>query len=795
MKPHAELYRSLEFDKIVAHLKQFALSPMGRELCDRLPYFTEIPAMEQALDETLELREALEHDDPFPLSDVHDLREAFRNAEVKGNYLSPESLVRVAQTLRTGARVRGYLKERQDNYPRLWKHAEELSDQRDLVRETNRAIDFETFEVKDSASPKLKAIRREIVQTEAKCRRVVEELFKKYSKQGLLQEDVITLREGRLVLPVKLGSKSSIPGLVHGHSASGSTLFVEPFEAVELNNHVSRLRGEETQEIERILRELTSQIRQRLPELQGDLTVLAALDFIHAKARFALELGCERPRVTPQRVVEIIQGRHPLLMLREGGSERVVPLDLKIGDGFRILVVTGPNTGGKTVALKTVGLLTLMTHSGLLIPAHPDSTIGAFDTIFTDIGDLQSIEQDLSTYSSHIKRLREVLERADAASLVLIDELGAGTDPEEGAALATAILERLKSMGCATLVTTHLGALKVFAHEAEGVENGSMEFDVQTLQPRYRFRPGMPGSSYALEIAQRLGIPDEVLHRARVWMGTAKGNMEKLLLEVQEKMQEYTQLKNELEVEKARLDGLMKLYRERAEAIKKEERTLKEKALHDAQEIVRQANAAVEQAIREIREAQASREAIAAARRKLEAQRTKIAEELQNIDVPETQPEDRPPPEPRVGLRVVWKPHNSEGTIVGEADASGKVLLQIGNFKFRVPVEELYEASGEADAPDKRRGQVRVQVDAKSDTLPEIDVRGRRLDEAVSEVDKFLDDAVLAGWREVRIIHGKGTGALRKGISDFLQDHPRVKNKRFGAWNEGDVGVTMVELS
>ena len=793
MNDLAELYRLLEFDKVLNWVRAYLSCEMAGEYFERLQPMQEPAGVQGALDETAELQDLLQHDDPFPLQTYYDVRKELEAARIEGHFLSAEALVRVARTLQVAAKVRAYLARRHESHPALWRRAEPVVELKEVTRAVAETIDFDTLEVRDGASPKLARVRKEIHRAEQNARKVLERLFKKYAQQGYLQENLLTLREGHMVLPVKLEYKGRVPGLVVDQSSTGSTLFVEPFECVEIHNEMRRLRAEEAQEVERILRGLTDQVRAHAPSIAQNLEALAYLDAVHAKARFAVEFGCHKPALSAERVLELRNGRHPILLKRVGAPEGVTPLNLKIGDAFHTLVITGPNAGGKTVALKTVGLLCLMTQCGLLIPADPDSRIPLFGEMFVDIGDFQSIEQDLSTFTSHMSRIKAILDRADARSLVLVDEIGVGTDPEEGAALAQAFLEELTRRGAITIVTTHHGTLKEFAYHTEGVENGSMDFDVETLQPTYRFRLGIPGSSYAIEIARRLGISEAFLKRSRELVGEEKGRLEQLILELERRISEAQKLNEKLKLEKTRLQGLANLYKERYEKLQREEKSLKEKAVAEAQQLLADANARLEKAVKEIREQQASQEAIRRARQVVaeeKARLAEVAEQVREEEVPESGALTHVEP----GMVVYWGKHRSHGTVLAEPDGSGKVLIQVEQFKFRVPLAELSPARETAAKPKARRGAVNVRTAPKSDLLPELHVRGQTLDEAIANTDKFLDDALLAGWSQVRIIHGKGTGTLRKGLTEFLQKHPRVKSTRLGAWNEGDLGVTVVEL-
>lgn len=788
-----ELYNLLEFRKIISHMKQLAISELAKEHFDEMVFMRKKQIAERALNEVCELRAVLEQDAPFPLNQYWDIREALAKANIEGNYLNGEALVKIAQTLNTSSRVRSYLQQRKVPYPHLWFHVEKISNLKGTEQEIKRTIDYETFEVKDCASARLAQVRKAISRTQQNARKAIDRLFKAYAHKGYLQDELVTLRDGRLVLPVKLEHKGRVRGLVHDHSASGATLFIEPFESVEINNEIRRLKIEEAREVERILRNLTDLVRTEIDAIRQNLRILSQMDFIQAKARFSQQLGCAKPSLNEDNLLDIQNGRHPLLLLREGGWEKIVPLNLKIGHDFNTLVITGPNAGGKTVALKTVGLFCLMIQSGIPIPAGPDSQIPIFENIFADIGDFQSIEQDLSTFTSHMEKIKKILQHAGGKSLVLVDEIGVGTDPDEGSAIAVAFLEELNQRKALTIVTTHHGALKEFAYETEGVENGSMDFDVETLQPTYRFRVGVPGSSYAIEIAKRSGIAEKLLSRCRELVGVEKGKLESLIFELEKKVLESEKLTAELTIERTRLQGLANLYKERYEALKKKEKSLKEKAIEEAQAILQQTNANVEKAIREIREKQASQEAIKRAKQLIADEKTRIAKAGAELTETEPSPDRTPLKEVQVGAEVYWKKHNSHGIVRSDVDATGKVLIQVDNFKFRVPLAELQDGQ-ERTPPPRRRASIHIETSPKSDLLPEIDLRGQTLEEAITNTDKFLDDAVLAGWNQVRIIHGKGTGVLRKGLTEFLGKHPRVKSKKMGAWHEGDIGVTVVEL-
>lgn len=793
MTPSSEIVQLLEFDKIAAALRERATSALGRERLDAIEFSHDRKVVQRRLDEVTELRQLLDSDEGFPLDQVWDLRPALRRASAPGTYLGPEELLQISQTVACARRVRRYLGERRDRSPALWDWANRLQSFHDIEVQVENAIDPSTFEVKSGASTKLRRIRSRIVDTEEEMRHRLSSMVKALSGKDVLQEEVVTLREGRFVLPVRSEHRNRVPGLIHDQSATGQTLFVEPFEAVELNNRLRQLRAEERQEIVRILTALTDLVRAHAEGLQVDVEVLGELDAIYAKALLSRDLQAAAPSLSQKGELELIDARHPLLLLRHEKRDAVVPLNMRLPPDIRTLVITGPNAGGKTVALKAVGLLVLMTQCGLHIPASPDSTLPLMQALFADIGDTQSIEQDLSTFTSHMQRIRRILLEATASSLVLIDEIGAGTDPKEGAALAVAVLEELTRRGCKTVVTTHLGELKAFANDTPGVENGSMEFDAETLEPTYRFRLGLPGSSYAFEIARRQGLPDTVIDRGRELLGEERGRLDRLIAEFEQKSQEIDRRLSELRSEHERLRRMMQEYEQRLQVVREQQRTARRQAAEEAERILKEANRAVEQAIREIREKSATHEAIKAAKERLTQQRQEVDRILEEETKEEIARAATKPLGPiRLGDSVLWRRQNVEGQVVSAPDSGDRVLVQIGRVKMRVPVSELERIAKE---PAKPAPTFRAQRPPKPDVQPEIDVRGMRVDEALAVVDKFLDDAYLAGWKEVRIIHGKGTGALRQAVGELLDSHPRVAGRRAAAWNEGDLGVTVVEFA
>lgn len=786
------IFETLEFDRIINQLASHANSPQAKENVLSLKPLSDITEINDTLSEVTELRAILDFDDPFPVYGIRDVRVSLKKASLAGNYLATEELIAIAETVTVFRRLSEYFKARHDKYPLLQKTAADLLSFTKIEKEINRCIDFSSVEIRDNASPNLARIRRSILSEQQNIRKKMENLVNSFSKKNYLQENLITIRDGRLVLMIKDEYKRHVKGIIHDQSATGATLFVEPMETMEINNRIRKLILEEKREIEIILRQLTDLIHEQLAEIKQSLAAAAELDFIHAKAQFSSRMDGIQPVLNSDNYLNIINAKHPLLLLRYKSTEKVVPLNISIGKEFNTLIITGPNAGGKTVALKTVGLLSLMVACGLHIPAHSDTEMCTFQNIYADIGDQQSIEDDLSTFSSHIQRLKNIIDHTTGHDLVIIDEIGTGTDPEEGAALAISMLEKLTHIGSINLVSTHLGALKAFAHETARVENGSMEFNAETLQPTYRFRTGLPGSSYAFEISERYGLSREIITRARSLVGAEKSRLENLLVDLDKKITQYQSELEKISIKQQELNTLTADYEQKTADIKSHEKNLKKQAIQESEDILKTANATIELAIKEIKEQQASREAIKSAKAILAEEKHRLNEQKRKMTQEKIQSARTTltPDLITIGQTVFWKSYNQKGKILSDADASNRVLIDTGGVKVKVNINELQLI--EAEKPEKQRVRIRYEYESPAST--ELDLRGMRAEDAETMTDKFIQDAVLAGLEQVQIIHGKGTGALRKVVHELLEKHPHVKNKNLGNWNQGGTGVTIVQL-
>jgi DNA mismatch repair protein MutS2 len=732
------------------------------------------------------MKRLVEAEGELPLEGTHPIAHAVGKARVEGALLEARDLLHIGQTLAAARAVKSAIQKVKADHPLVWEEADRIAVDRVLEFNITQAVD-ENGGIRDSASRELQAIRRSIADRSESVRRRLQAILRSVSEQGYAQDEVVTTREGRHVIPVKAEHKNRVPGFMHSASSSGATVFIEPAETLELNNEIRNLYFEEQREVARILRDLTGQVRAAAEHLLATIQALGEIDALHARARYSIEILGQEPTVSSEAVLRIAQARHPVLLLHHGRAG-TIPLDFEIGSAYRTLIISGPNAGGKSVTLKCVGLLALMVQSGLHVPVAPESVFPVFSSIFVDIGDEQSIESDLSTFSSHLDRLRSVLASAGPGALVLLDEIGSGTDPVEGSAIAAAVLEHLTHSGALTIATTHQGSLKAFAYATEGMENGAMEFNQESLQPTYRFRAGVPGSSYAFALAARHGIPDAVLARARELVGPQQTSLDRLVLDLEESARRSAR---ELEVAHARkveADALAAQYRERVDRLSRELGEMKRKAVDEAERIVAGANAAIERAVREIREQKAGKNVVQAARAAVESLREEIRESKTQLPPPAV---TAVPLGPGSLVTVAGAGGIGELEAVSPDGTSATVLL--GSLRLRIPVAELRPA--ERPEGPRRAAAAGPHFERDEPVSRELDVRGMTGDEALPLVDKFIDDAVLAGLFRVDIIHGKGTGALRKKVADFLSRHPRVRSFHLGEWNEGSTGATVVELN
>lgn len=789
--------RVLEFNKIKDMMKPLALSDAGRELIEKLEPTSDLATAQLWQQETEEASVILTYIGSNPLTSFEDVRPYLRLAQI-GSSLSMKALLAVAAFMRAGRSARAALVTDRDNTPYINSLASGLMSFRQLEEDIDAAIISED-EMSDHASPELYELRRKIRTANDKIRERLNSYIHNPNTQKYLQDFIITVRNGRYVLPVKAECRGAVPGLIHDQSATGATLFIEPMAIVEINNDLKELMGKEKQEIERILASFTQQIAPECDSLRSNLEILAQLDFAFAKAQLSRSMRAVQPKLNNNGYLRIIRGRHPLL-----DPEKVVPSDIWLGAEFTTLVITGPNTGGKTVTLKTVGLFTLMAQAGLQVPADLGTELAVFDSVFADIGDEQSIEQSLSTFSSHMTNIVSILQDMTPDSLVMFDELGAGTDPTEGAALAMAILDTLLKDKVRTMATTHYSELKEYALSHPGVENASVEFNVQTLRPTYRLSIGIPGKSNAFEISRKLGLPEEIIEEASKRLSHDQVRFEDVISNAESQRQiaeRERELAQQARIEMQRLRD--ETDRQRKE-LEKQRESMMRKARDDARRVLQSAQRESEQIISELKKQRAAG-ASGLKEHELAAMRSKLQsglDEVSAINTSASQDESQPLKSVKVGDYVEITHLNTTGTVASLPDARGEVQVQAGALKLKVPLKSLRSAKPPkkeknkwtpALGKDSSKSAASVSVRDRS-VATETDVRGMTLEEAILAVDLYLDNAAMQQLGEVYIIHGKGTGVLRAGIQDHLRHHPHVKSFRLGKYGEGEDGVTVVTL-
>ncbi|MCR5611530.1 MAG: endonuclease MutS2 [Clostridiales bacterium] len=780
-----KVLNTLEFNKIKAELRLKCGCCVSRELADALKPFDEPDDVRAELKLTEEAETHFLRTGTSPVDDYPDMRSALKRVNAV-LHLGCGELLSVAKCLRAIRVCREQLltNDASEKTPGLYNLAGGLMTFSAIEDEINRCILSED-EVFDGASPALSRIRRQMKLANEKVRQKLNDMIHSPTYSKYLQDALVTIRNGRFVVPVKQEYRQNIPGLIHDQSGTGATLFIEPSAVVELGNEYKKLVMEEAAEVERILTELTEMLKPSANDIYQDLMTLGVIDLSFAKAKLAKDMRAVSPKLNSEGRIMIKRGRHPLIP-----REKVVPIDVWLGGDFTTLIVTGPNTGGKTVTLKTIGLFTLMAQAGLFVPADVGTEMAIFENVAADIGDEQSIEQSLSTFSSHMKNIVSILENADDRSLILLDELGAGTDPVEGAALAMSILEELHSRNCRTAATTHYSEIKAFALTHEGMQNASMEFDVDRLAPTYRLFIGIPGKSNAFEISKRLGMSDYIIDRAREFLSTENVDFESVLTSAENEKQKAE--KERLEAENARreLDALRADMREELKKFERDKAEMRLKAKEEARKIVLDAKRELESVVNEIRsmkniDQRAADRAIQKARDAVREKDKELYETAQD----EKAAYGEAPKFVTPGQSVHVVSLDKDGTVIGKAK-NGEVPVQVGIIKLNVKLNDLREIM----AKEQAAGNTKVEYSPESTVGLELDIRGMMVEDAKPVVDRYLDGCRRQGLTEVSIIHGKGTGALRAGIQLYLKNHPRVKAFRNGNYGEGDYGVTVVTV-
>ncbi len=783
--------RVLEFNKILQLLSEGAVCSSTIDRCLNLKPSEDIYEAGMLLEQTTEAESLLLKKGAPPISPLKNAAGAAMRAEA-GGVLSMGDLLSVAHTLRIARELIGYLREDdfEEKYPRLALASAGLCEDKKLEQSIMGSILSEE-EMADEASAELYKIRKQIRSLNNKVRDVLNDMIKSPKYNAVLQDAIVTMRGDRFVIPVKSEHKSAVPGIIHDSSASGATIFVEPMAAVEINNKLRTLLSDEQEEIERILMEFSARVGESADIIKRDFRIIEELDFIFAKGKLSRRMGGSAPKLNSDGIINIKKGRHPLI-----DKSKVVPTDIYLGKDFDTLVVTGPNTGGKTVSLKTLGLLTLMAQAGLHIPADGESDIAVFENVFADIGDEQSIEQSLSTFSAHIVNIIDILKKADYKSLALFDELGAGTDPTEGAALAVAILERTKELGAKTAATTHYSEIKLYALSADRVENAACEFDVESLKPTYKLLIGVPGKSNAFAISKRLGMDEDIIRRAKELVSKDSTRFEDVISSLEDSRRRAERELEGAQAAKAETMAARETALRQQETVEKQKEKILNDARRDAKRIYEQAKKESDRIIREMQELlkssrEDSRKAMEEGRRRLRSGMGKLEEALSE-DVFTAKGSAIDPKKLRIGMEVEVSTMNQNGTVLTLPDKNGNLQIQMGILKVTANVTALREAA----AKKQKGAEVNVGGGGFNTAAvkSEIDLRGMLADEAVMAADKYLDEAAMAHLESVSIIHGKGTGALRSAIHDLLRHHPHVRSYRLGRYGEGETGVTIVEI-
>lgn len=785
---NTKVLKTLEFHKIIEQLKEEAASDLGKNLCAKLTPCTDLHEIKHIQRQTSDALTRIWQKGSVSFSGLHDIGESLKRLEI-GSTLGMGELLRISSLLKVANRIKTFSRrEDSDNKDSLDELFEAIEPLTNLNKEIEKCIISEE-EMADDASYNLKNIRRQMKITNDRIHSQLNNLVNSQSGKTYLQDSLITMRDGRYCVPVKQEHRGNVSGIIHDQSSSGSTLFIEPAAVVELNNKLRELSAKEADEIQIILANLSVLCGEYMEQLKLDLELLPELDFIFAKASLAKKMKATMPDFNDQRYIHIKKGRHPLL-----DQKKVVPIDVHLGSDFTLLIVTGPNTGGKTVSLKTVGLLSLMGQAGLHIPALDGSKLAVFQEIFADIGDEQSIEQSLSTFSAHMVNTVNILENADQDSLVLFDELGAGTDPVEGAALGIAILTFLKNMGTRTMATTHYSELKLFALSTDGVQNASCEFDVETLRPTYRLLLGIPGKSNAFAISEKLGLPKYIIDDAKSHIDAEDEQFEDVLAELERQKKQIEKDKETISVYKSQIASLKRDYEHKTKELNEKKDKILGKAREEALDILKEAKETADAAIKNInkygksgntRELEKSRSAVGSKIKKNQSQSSMKAASPSKVYKPS---------DFKLGTGVKVLSMNLNGTVASLPNADGNLTVKMGILNSKVNIKDL-EIIDEPDikAPGlTRNSSGKIKMNKSMNIKMELNLIGKNVDEALSELDKYLDDAYLAHLPQVYIIHGKGTGILRNAVQNHLKKCKYVKSFRNGEHGEGGAGATVV---
>ncbi|NTU92583.1 MAG: endonuclease MutS2 [Chlorobiaceae bacterium] len=796
MATNSIVLRKLEFDKVAAHAAGFCISPMGRDRLHELEPPAGREETQRELLRVLELKNFLLAACPLPFGHLPDTRNLLVKLEAAEGWLEPVELLDIFSLLQSSVQLRRFMFSSRELYAELNEYTIRLWLEKSIQYSITSAID-EQGRVRDTASDGLAMIRRELDEARSSLRKRMERIVRRCQAEGWLMEETVALKNGRQVLAMRLEYRYRLPGYVQDYSQTGQTVFIEPAETLEISNRIQELEIAERREIERILKELSARVRSELHDVRHNQELMAGFDSLYGRARLAVETSSNLPEVTEGGRLNIVRGYHPwLLISHRETKEKLFPLDMELGSDEQVLVISGPNAGGKSVAMKTVGLLSCMLSHGYLVPCSESSVFPVFSDLFIEIGDEQSIENDLSTFSSHLSAIRHILDRAEPGSLAMIDELCAGTDVEEGGAIARAVIEELLERGVKTIVTTHLGELKVYAHRRDGVVNGAMEFDRAGLVPTFRFMKGLPGNSFAFAMMQRMEFPASVISRAAGFMGHGHAGLEEMIEDLRASVLENRNLSVRLEADRVATDSLRELVEAEKREVQRTRRELKSRALRDLHKEIEQARKELRELLREVKEHPEEPEILRHAKSKMAAMKREATEGEEAL-VRERAQEAAVDRTIRPGDLVRLTDTSTTGEV--ESVQEDVVVVSCGNFRLTTSLMGLEKISKGQERKLRKGGEElrkpaawTVQSSAPESTR--LDLRGLTGQEAIEEIGRFIDALAMHRMQTGTIIHGKGSGALRQKTAAFLKEHRRVRSFRLGDWSEGGAGVTVVEL-
>ncbi|MEX0944938.1 MAG: endonuclease MutS2 [Balneolaceae bacterium] len=773
-----------------------AFTPYGSEFIRMFEPSPDKQEVLKLLEQASEWSELLRVQSTHPLSNLEDIRDILIEARISGSSIALDHFIVVLQNARLPRIIKQYFDRLSDGYPAIHEIVNRLISLKPLEESISKAIN-DRGELKDDASPELKQIRNKINRERNHLRTTIQRVMRRVTKDGMTSDEGATIRNGRMVIPVLAEYKRKIEGFIHDVSSTGQTVYLEPVEALQINNEIRQLESEEQREIERIIRTLTSEVRKYTDSLYSNIEPITLLDAIHCRVKLGIDLNGSVPQISDDLKLELIEAKNPNLLLKnilEKSTEPVIPLHLNLNQAELGLVITGPNAGGKSVAMKTAGLLQMMVQSGYPIPANPESNLPVISGLFVDMGDDQSIENDLSTFSSRLSWMRHTLKIIEPGALILIDEAGSGTDPEEGGALFQSFVEEVIAQGCRVIITTHHGSLKVFAHEKEGVINGAMEFNQENLTPTYRFKKGIPGSSYAFEIADRMELPKELMQRARTLLGDKRDKMGDLLISLEKSLQEAEEAAIDFRMRLKKLEKREREWKEQTENLDQKKRKILEKAYKDAEEIMSGANRRIEEAVEKVvNEGRENKEIIREARNEIKESKSEIKRQKVLAEKRQKNRESAAKKLPVIGDYVLIDDSQASGELIELSGNRATVLMN--GMRIKAKIEKLTRTSRPRKKDKKQfASSYSMSPDLDLSIKPNLDLRGKRGEDAIRDLTLYIDKAITRGLNQVEIIHGKGEGILLKLVHEYLENRKEIKSFEIAPWESGGSGCTIVQL-